>query len=96
MPGALRRTRATGRRCTAARLSSSTQILKGTKPGEIPFEQGTKLELVVKLKGARALGITIPKSVLLSADAVIESRHGGAVFGLVRVEALDRPLTNAG
>jgi len=48
------------------------KILKGTKPGEIAFEQGTKLELVVNLKGARALGITIPKSVLLSADEVIE------------------------
>jgi putative ABC transport system substrate-binding protein len=48
------------------------KILKGTKPGEIAFEQGTKLELVVNLKGARALGITIPKSVLLNADEVIE------------------------
>jgi putative ABC transport system substrate-binding protein len=48
------------------------KVLKGTKPGEIAFEQGTKLELVVNLKGARALGITIPKSVLLSADEVIE------------------------
>jgi putative ABC transport system substrate-binding protein len=48
------------------------KILKGMKPGEIAFEQGTKLELVVNLKGARALGITIPKGVLLSADEVIE------------------------
>lgn len=48
------------------------KILRGAKPSEIAFEQGTKLELVVNLKGARALGITIPKSVLLSADEVIE------------------------
>jgi len=48
------------------------KILRGTKPGEIAFEQGTKLELVVNLKGARVLGITIPKSVLLSADEVLE------------------------
>ena len=48
------------------------KILRGTKPSEIAFEQGTKLELVVNLRGARALGITIPKSVLLSADQVIE------------------------
>ncbi|WP_076999979.1 ABC transporter substrate-binding protein [Variovorax sp. KK3] len=48
------------------------KILRGTPPGEIPFEQGTKLELVVNLKGARALGITIPQSVLVSADEVIE------------------------
>jgi putative tryptophan/tyrosine transport system substrate-binding protein len=48
------------------------KVLRGTKPGEIPFEQGTKLELVVNLKGARALGLTIPQSVLLSADEVIE------------------------
>ena len=41
-------------------------------PGEIAVEQGTKLELVVNLKGARALGITIPQSVLMQADEVIE------------------------
>ncbi len=48
------------------------KILRGAKPGDIAFEQGTKLELVVSLKGARALGITIPKSVVVSADEVIE------------------------
>lgn len=48
------------------------KILKGTKPGEIPFEQSTKLELVVNLRAARALGLRIPASVLVSADEVIE------------------------
>lgn len=48
------------------------KVLRGTKPGEIAFEQGTKLELVVNLKGARALGIKIPQTVLLQADEVIE------------------------
>lgn len=48
------------------------KILKGTPPGEIPFEQGTRLTLTVNLKAARALGITIPHSVLVSADEVLE------------------------
>lgn len=48
------------------------KILKGTKPGEIPFEQSIKLELVVNQKAARALGLRIPASVLVSADEVIE------------------------
>ncbi len=48
------------------------KILKGTKPGDIPFEQGTKLELAVNLQAAKALGLTIPHSVLVSADRLIE------------------------
>jgi putative ABC transport system substrate-binding protein len=48
------------------------KILKGVNPGDIPFEQGTKLELAVNLKAAKALGMTIPQRVLVTADVVID------------------------
>jgi putative ABC transport system substrate-binding protein len=48
------------------------RILKGEKPAELPVQQSTKVDFAVNLKAAKTLGLTVPQSVLVNADEVIE------------------------